>query len=181
MNTTLLLYSTTDGHTRKIAETLSMRLSEMGHTVKVSPVHEAAELELQTYDSVVLGAAIRYGKHHKEVYAFVEHHLDFLNSRPNAFFSVNLVARKPEKTDAHSNPYVRKFLAAIPWDPQLVGVFAGLIDYPRYGFWDRIMIQLIMKMTKGPTDPTATIEYTDWERVDAFAEQCHVAFAPQTH
>jgi len=25
-------------------------------------------------------------------------------------------------------------------------------------------------MTKGPTDPTATIEFTDWDKVDAFGE-----------
>jgi menaquinone-dependent protoporphyrinogen oxidase len=27
-----------------------------------------------------------------------------------------------------------------------------------------------MWMTKGPTDPTAVIEFTDWQKVDAFAQ-----------
>ena len=32
------------------------------------------------------------------------------------------------------------------------------------------MIHLIMKITNGETDTTKEIEYTDWEKVKAFAE-----------
>jgi menaquinone-dependent protoporphyrinogen oxidase len=31
------------------------------------------------------------------------------------------------------------------------------------------MIRFIMWMTRGPTDPTLTIEFTDWDKVDEFA------------
>jgi menaquinone-dependent protoporphyrinogen oxidase len=31
------------------------------------------------------------------------------------------------------------------------------------------MIRLIMTMTKGPTDPTAVVEFTDWNQVDDLA------------
>jgi len=51
-----------------------------------------------------------------------------------------------------------------------LAVFAGKIDYPRYGFVDKHMIRFIMWMTKGPTDLTATIEFTDWNKVDEFGE-----------
>ncbi|MDH3433649.1 MAG: menaquinone-dependent protoporphyrinogen IX dehydrogenase, partial [Gammaproteobacteria bacterium] len=54
------------------------------------------------------------------------------------------------------------------WQPQNLAVFAGKIDYPRYGFIDRQMIRLIMWITKGPTDPTTTIEFTDWSKVEDF-------------
>jgi menaquinone-dependent protoporphyrinogen oxidase len=33
------------------------------------------------------------------------------------------------------------------------------------------MIRLIMWMTKGPTDPQTTIEFTDWDKVDAFGHK----------
>jgi len=32
------------------------------------------------------------------------------------------------------------------------------------------MIQLIMWMTKGPTDTNTEIEYTDWKKVKEFAK-----------
>ena len=56
------------------------------------------------------------------------------------------------------------------WKPQLCAVFAGKLDYPRYGFFDRQMIRLIMWMTKGPTDPKAVVEFTDWAKVEAFGQ-----------
>ena len=85
-----------------------------------------------------------------------------------AFFSVNLVARKPEKSAPGTNPYVIKFFKSIDWKPDMVEVFAGMLDYQKYPFFDRIMIQLIMWMTKGPTNSDAKIEYTDWEKVREF-------------
>jgi menaquinone-dependent protoporphyrinogen oxidase len=87
---------------------------------------------------------------------------------PNAFFTVNLVARKPEKNQPETNPYLQKFLKKLSWQPQQMAVFAGKIDYPIYGFWDRQIIRLIMWMTRGPTDPTSVIDFTDWNKVDDF-------------
>ena len=50
-------------------------------------------------------------------------------------------------------------------------MFAGKLDYPRYTFWDRQIIRLIMFITKGPTDPDAVVDFTDWQQVDAFARK----------
>jgi len=88
-----------------------------------------------------------------------------LNSKPNAFFSVNVVARKPE-----TNPYLKKFLKQISWQTKEPAVFAGKIEYQRYHFLDRQMIRLIMWMTKGPTDPETVVEFTDWKQVEAFGQ-----------
>ena len=71
--------------------------------------------------------------------------------------------------DPETNPYLQKFIKDIAWRPQHMAVFAGKIDYPRYGFVDRTAIRFIMWMTKGPTDPTLTIEFTAWDKVDEFA------------
>jgi menaquinone-dependent protoporphyrinogen oxidase len=49
-----------------------------------------------------------------------------------------------------------------------LAIFAGKVDYPKYTFWERLMIQLIMLMTKGPTDPKAIVEFTDWQQVENF-------------
>ena len=49
---------------------------------------------------------------------------------------------------------------------------AGKVDYPNWGWLDAKMIQLIMKMTKGPTSMDAVIDYTDWEDVKSYARHC---------
>lgn len=171
----LLVYSTTDGHTVEICERIRARLQQGANSVEVVPVgqlsYPGAEAALEGRDLIVLGASIRYGKHSKQMAAFIARHAALLATKRNAFFSVNAVARKAEKRSPDTNPYVRKFLRRIAWQPQQVEVFAGKIDYPKYGFVDRTMIRLIMWMTKGPTDPSGVFEFTDWAQVDAFADR----------
>jgi menaquinone-dependent protoporphyrinogen oxidase len=79
------------------------------------------------------------------------------------------VARKPHKNQPQTNPYFKKFMRQIRWKPQLAAVFAGKLNYPIYNWFDRQMIRFIMLMTRGPTDPTAVVEFTDWAKVEAFA------------
>jgi menaquinone-dependent protoporphyrinogen oxidase len=164
----LITYSTTDGHTRSICERLAQLIEEHDHSVLLSWMSDDPDINLEPFDKVVIGASIRYGKHQPQVFEFIRKNQSILESKPNAFFSVNVVARKPEKNQPETNPYLQKFLKKIAWQPKNLAVFAGKIDYPRYGFVDRQMIRLIMWITKGPTDPTTTIEFTDWSKVEEF-------------
>lgn len=163
----LLLYSSTDGQTKKIADQINAQLSARGSEISCTSIHDESP-SLNGFDILIIGASIRYGKHHKDVVDFIETNRENFKSVKTAFFSVNLVARKPEKNRADTNPYVIKFFKKISWKPDLVDVFAGVLDYDAYGFFDALMIRLIMKMTKGPTSTTEPIEYTDWKRVEDF-------------
>jgi menaquinone-dependent protoporphyrinogen oxidase len=165
----LIVYSTVDGHTRKICERLSQWISSDGGEVEVVSLEQAHAVQLAAFDKIVIGASIRYGKHRPQVAEFVNANERVLDGKPNAFFSVNIVARKPEKNRPETNPYLQKFLKQIRWRPKHLEVFAGKLDYPHYAFFDRLMIRFIMLITKGPTDPKTVIEFTDWQRVEAFA------------
>lgn len=164
----LILYSTTDGHTVEICRRLKQTIESRSHSVQLLDVKDDPELVAGTFDKIVIGASIRYGKHQPLVNQFIAKNQATLERHPNAFFSVNVVARKPEKNRPETNPYLQKFLKKINWQPQLLGVFAGRIDYPSLGFMDKHMIRLIMWITKGPTDPTLTVEFTDWQKVEEF-------------
>ncbi len=171
MNKILLAYSTTDGHTPRICQRIADVLAQQGHKATVVALAQADTLDLNSFDTIVIGASIRYGKHQPQVTEFINRYQSLLEQKNNAFFSVNIVARKPEKNRPETNPYLIKFLRQIGWKPRLLGVFAGKLDYPRYGFIDRQMIRLIMLITSGPTDPKAVIEFTDWQKVEDFALQ----------
>lgn len=168
MTQILIIYSTIDGHTRKICQRIKDIVEKHDHQVKLISIDEESRIDLNRFDKIVLGASIRYGKHSRQVYNFILRHYKILDSKPNAFFSVNLVSRKPEKSNPETNPYLKKFLKKIPWRPKELALFAGKLDYQMYGFIDRIMIRLIMLITKGPTDPNTVVEYTDWSQVEAF-------------
>ena len=165
----LIIYSTIDGHTLEICERIAAIVRDAGHEAELAEVAAVSAAQLDACDRVVIGASIRYGHHRPAVKAFIDRHQAALEARPNAFFSVNAVGRKPHKRQADTNPYVRKFLAQIRWRPQQIAIFGGKIEYPRYGFFDRNMIRLIMWITGGPTDPRSVTDFTDWAEVEAFA------------
>jgi menaquinone-dependent protoporphyrinogen oxidase len=171
MEKILIVYSTTDGHTRKICERLRQVIEQQAHQVTVVSVKDEPLVNLRPFDKIVVGASIRYGKHSPLIFEFINRNAQLLDNKPNAFFSVNIVARKPEKNRPETNPYMRKFLKKISWHPRELAVFAGKIDYPRYSFFDRLMIRLIMFITNGPTDPETVIEFTDWQQVEAFGRR----------
>jgi menaquinone-dependent protoporphyrinogen oxidase len=168
MASVLILYSTTDGQTLAICRRLQSVLEQAAHRVTLKCVDEDPAVDLSPFDKVVLGARIRYGRHTPQVLRFAQAQREALDARPNAFFSVNAVARKAEKATPEANPYMRRFLAESPWRPKALAVFAGRIDYPRYGFVDRQVIRFIMWLTRGPTDPRTTVEFTDWAAVERF-------------
>ena len=167
MKKALLLYSSIDGHTKTICKKIA---GELGVGTHISSISDAPE-NIDTFEIIVIGASIRYGKYREEVFNFIETNKALLESKNNAFFSVNVVARKAGKDTPATNPYVFKFLDRISWKPKLVDVFAGQIDYPRYGVFDKYAIKLILWITGGPTNTSETYDFTDWARVMSFANK----------
>lgn len=166
----LLLYSTNDGQTKKIMEFIANQLD--GHfACDVRDLLHGSEISWQTYQRVVIGAAVRYGRFDRRLLEFIKRHQTALRAIPSSFFCVCLLARKPEKRTAHTNAYLRKFLRQSPWQPTIHSAFAGALLYPRYSWFDRTLIRLIMLLTGGATDPRIEVEYTDWQQVQSFCDQ----------
>lgn len=163
-----MLYYGLYGHTRRICEAIRQELERRGVQADVLSLVDG-NVDPSGYDAIVIGAAIRNGKHNPAVLDFIRKHRQLLETRPSGFFSVNLVARKPAKNTPETNPYVKAFVARSPWKPRLLGVFGGNLDYPRYSAMDRNIIRFIMWLTGGPTDPQTRIEYTNWDAVRDFA------------
>ncbi|MFC0225944.1 menaquinone-dependent protoporphyrinogen IX dehydrogenase [Serratia aquatilis] len=165
----LILYSSRDGQTRAIASYIANKLQDTLN-FDVLDLQQVDTVELAQYQQVLIGASVRYGHFPPALMRFVKRHAAQLNQMPSAFFAVNLTARKPEKRSPQTNVYTRKFLLSSPWQPKQCAVFAGALRYPRYRWFDRIMIRFIMKMTGGETDTSKEVEYTDWQQVDRFAQ-----------
>ncbi len=128
-------------------------------------------VQIQSFDKVIVGASIRHGKHRQEVYEFIRRNRLGLEDRPTAFFSVNVVARKAGKDSPETNPYIKKFKERTTWRPTIITVFAGRINYSKYGIFDREVIRLIMWLTNGPTNRHSDTEFTNWDSVERFAKQ----------
>ena len=171
----VIIFSSTDGQTKKICEVIKENLLNKDEHRLVS-IENVSDVNIESYDSIIIGASIRYGKHNSKVTNFVKQNINFIQKKKNAFFSVNVVARKKGKDTPETNPYVQKFLNKTKWKPNKLGVFAGKVDYPRYNFLNKQVIRFIMFITNGPTDITKTYEFTNWDNVKNFAKEINENF-----
>ena len=168
-----LYYATRDGQARRIAEHICGRLAEYAPLAPPQDlaVAQPAPEDLVAVSLVVLVAAVRYGKHLPEADRFLAAYRSLASPPSLALASVNLTARKLEKTTAIGNAYLRKTIARHRLKPALATAFAGRLDYRRYSWRDRAIIRFIMLLTGGPTDPDTRVEYTSWDAVDDFADR----------
>lgn len=170
MKSVLVLYMSKGGHTARIARRICDSIVAAGGRGELMDINEAVHesVDWDSYDVVVLGAPVYYGTCDKSVFEFITANQSKLESAPNSFFNVSVVARTPEKATVEGNRYMQKFLGLSSWKPKDLKVIAGKVDYPSWGWLDTLMIQMIMKFTHGPTDKTAVIDYTDWDDVAAY-------------
>ena len=168
----LILYSSIDGHTKKICEFIYNIICTQNN-IEIFNLNDFVKTEtnLSKYDFILIGASIRYGTYRRNFLKFINSNSIELNNTKTAFFSVNIVARKKEKNTVINNPYIKKFYKLSKWKPKIIDVFAGKLDYPNYNLFNKNIIRLIMYLTKGPTETSKSIEFTNWKKVHNFAMQ----------
>lgn len=166
-----VFYATTDGHTRRVAETIASVLREEGFE---SEVHDMAAppgaLDWERICGVVVGASLHRGTHQQAAQAFVTREAAHLASKPAAFFSVSLSAASSNaETRAAARTVATGFVRQAGWSPQRLICVAGKLAYTQYGFLKRWIMRRIAKAEGQPTDTSRDYEYTDWPAVREFA------------
>ena len=83
----LIIYSSTDGHTKTICKRIINFLKD-GNKARLVSLEEAKDLNLSEFDKIIIGASIRYGKHSKELYKFIELNKNILDEKESVFFQL---------------------------------------------------------------------------------------------
>jgi menaquinone-dependent protoporphyrinogen oxidase len=178
MTNVLVLYASKHGHTAKIAGHVADRLRESGATVDLRPVDGDEAIGLSKYDVVAIGASIHAGHHQRAIVDWVSHHATALTEMPSALFSVSLsAAEEGDEAQEVTRKYIDDLIGDSGWVPGLKVAFAGALQYREYDFATRMMMRLLMAKDHHPTDASRDYDYTDWDAVDAFAQDVS-AMAP---
>lgn len=165
-----IVFDSHDGHTQRISEKIQDIITQRGGNARLIHISQFSPEQLTEFDFIAFGSPIRYGKHLPDMVAFLQRHQTTLQQYKTAFFSVNLTARKPNRNTPETSNYLKKFMASMDWQPDIIEVFAGKLNYPMYRFFDKLMIRFIMWITKGPTDANTVVDYTNWQHVSDFAD-----------
>src|SRR6266496_3868975 len=171
MSRILIVYGTTDGHTRKIAEALGETFRQEECRADVIDASETGpHVRPADYDGVVVAASVHLGHYQRAVERWVRSHGEALNRRPSAFVSVCLaILEKRREARQEVQKIMRQFLQRSGWRPAACKTVAGALLYTRYNWLKRWVMKRIVAKAGGDTDTTRDFEYTDWNGLRAFA------------
>ena len=177
----LVVYDTTEGQTRKIAQHVVDLIAREGRTVQLYDIQALPpRFSFAGAAGVMLGASIHMGKHSPRLAGFVRQYKTELEAQPTAFFSVSLYAAGSAKEHDDAVRYVEEFLEQAKWKPAMKTEFAGGLMYREYSLLKRWMIAKIAKDSGLDADTSQNYEYTDWQAVEQFARE-FLASLPAPH
>lgn len=172
MKPILIVYGTTEGQTRKIAEFLAERIRKQGNSVDlVDSATPAADQVVPIYLGAIIGGSVHYEKHQTAL-TLVKANLAWLNTIPTAFFSVNLaMLEKDGKGRAEAKQYADRFLNETGLKPVMTRLIAGALKYTQYDFFKRFMLRYFAKPGGAAAEAEQDTEYTDWAEGGTFADE----------
>lgn len=140
MNPILVVYTTREGQTRRIAEHVAANLKQQGLSVNLlEGRYVPAGLSLGGYSAVILAASVHRGKHESEMVRFVRDRRTELQQLPTALLSVSLSQAGAQDTSAPPDrrsqaaadvkSMLTAFLAETRWHPTLAVPVAGALMY----------------------------------------------------
>lgn len=166
----LIVYGTTEGHTRSLAHFAARTLGEAGRPTAVEPAGpEATQPDPTRYDAVILAASLHVGRFQAPLAAYARAWHEALNARPSAFIAVSLCAagiNPPDWEDA--DQCVARFQNETLWSPTAVHQAAGAIRYSQYDFFKRLALRFIAAERGQPEVPSKHYDLTDYAALSQF-------------
>ena len=167
----LLVYGSTEGQTRKIAEFCSDHLAKAGHTVDLRDSRRRMlDLDISTFDAVILAGSVHEKTHQETLTNFVIAHKAQLKTKPTLLISVSLSIAF-DNGEAEARRYVDAFVDYTGFEPNDVALTAGALKHDQYDYYMNQIVEHVVLENRGVMKEDR--EFTDWSalaaKLDAFA------------
>ena len=153
---TLILYMTKHGCTEKIANMLKARI---GENVSIRNLKNDYSIDLNLYDTVIIGSSIHKGKIPRRMKKFCKENAGMLlNKRLGLFISCMFEGNIAAKQLADAYPQILQD-SALAKD-----ILGGEFDFKKMNFIDKMMVKKVANVTE-------SVCHIDNEKVIQFAEK----------
>ena len=167
MRTLLIVYGTTEGQTKKIAEHLAAEARALNYACDLYDAKTMpADIDPSQFSKVIVAASVHMERHHPAVAEFVKWHVNALERTQSAFFSVSLSATGDAKERYDAWEYTRQFLSDVDWRPTQVHIVAGALLFSEQNFFKRWAMRRLAKDRHA--DRENDCEYTNWTELNQF-------------
>ena len=168
----LVVYGTTEGHTRKIAQHVGGFIRHMGHNAEVVDSADMREdLKIEGFNAFILLGSLHQGNHQRSLVHFVKKYRDELRLAPSTLLSVSLTAAyKDGDHQEELKKCVDLFCEEAEWFPTEWTSVAGALKYVEYDWLKLMVLRSIAKKAGGDTDTSQDYEYTDWPALEEYVK-----------
>lgn len=158
----LVAYGTTEGQTRKVAKTIALQISGLGHEVDLFETSGLqGDLHLELFDIIIVAGSIHEQRHQESVAIFVVANRKTLQAKPTMFVSVSLAAAF-EGGMADAQGYADSFFDDVDWRPSKTLLVAGAVRHGAYGYYKEHILEHVVLENRELDDPERDHEFTDW-------------------
>ncbi len=167
----LVAYEIGSGSTEEVADFIGNILFQDGNIVEIKNIRD--EIDLTSYDSIIIGSTIRYDNWMSNARKFVKNNQEILSKIPVAFFFTCLVlSRKTDKTIRKAKGYSDKLYDIAPRvKPISVGGFAGVLDYSKISLVPRLILKLYLVILRVKEDVRVKEgDYRDWNAINSWVK-----------
>ncbi|WP_419910870.1 flavodoxin domain-containing protein [Hoeflea sp.] len=166
----LLIYGTTEGQTRKIADFCAERLKAAGHDVDESDSRRRLpDLDVASFDAAILAGSVHQKSHQESLINFTVAHRAQLKTLPTLLVSVSLSVAFENGAD-EARRYVDRFVEDTGFEPRSIALVAGALKYDQYDYYMNQIVEHVVLENRAPI--TEDREFTDWDalgkELDAF-------------
>lgn len=173
----LVLYGTSEGHTQKVATFVAALLRQRGHDVSLlDPREQPVTLRLPDFDAAIIAARVHAGLYQRRIMRFVRNNRPWLDTVPNAFLSVSMMAANLRLGDmARAEGYVTRFVRRTGWTPRRIVHVPGARLYTRHNAIGRWILGVV---DRNLLDTARDHIWTDWAALERFAETFDASIVP---
>ncbi len=167
----LIVYATTEGQTRKIAQHIAARSRDLSHEVTICDSGAVTRrLDIKEFDAVFIAGSVHQERHQDSIIDFVIAHKEKLQGKTSAFISVSLSAVLESGHD-EAQGYVNRFMTTTNWKPDHILLLGGALRFGEYDYFKQQIVKHIV-MKRGDEElSNQDYEFTDWEALDHFVDE----------
>jgi menaquinone-dependent protoporphyrinogen oxidase len=162
----LIVYGTRGGATKQIADEMSKVLGGQGYAVTVKDAGDTRDIDVSTFDLIIVGSSVWMGSWKKEAVTFVKKNANVLLSKKVALFSSGIAGDDPTKMD-EANKCTAKTASQFPAvKPLATAYFGSYIDFNNPNLFVRFMSSGLKKgyENKG-IDTSKPVDRRDWDAI----------------
>lgn len=168
---TLIVFATTDGHTRKLADFIAARLAAAGHATHLRNAAKPDLPDPAGFDAALLAGSLHIGRYQPALRRFARKKHGQLNAMPAAFISVSLSAAGDDPEDlAGLYGCLSRFERETLWRPTAVHQAAGAMPFTRYHPITKLVMKSIARRRGLTVNTSEDYDLTDYAALAGFVD-----------